>query len=158
MERSETEESVGYLVKRVQQALRRRCDAALRPTGLTMSQYAVLRALADHPRASAAELARRCFVTRQSLQDVLGGLRSAGWVDEADLPARGRAKALRLTPPGQRLLDRAHDIVLDAEKAMLQGLSLKMEREVASALTRCAQNLEASDRTVPVGNADGDHP
>ena len=75
MERSQTEEGVGYLVKRVQQSLRRRCDAALRPTGLSMAQYVVLRALADHQDASAAELARRCFVTRQSLQDVLGGLR-----------------------------------------------------------------------------------
>ncbi len=45
----ETEATAGYLIKRVQQSLRRRCDAALRPTGLSMAQYAVLRALADHP-------------------------------------------------------------------------------------------------------------
>ena len=49
MQWSETERSIGYLVKRVQQALRRRCDAALKPTGLSMAQYAVLRALAEHP-------------------------------------------------------------------------------------------------------------
>jgi DNA-binding MarR family transcriptional regulator len=68
MQWSEKERSVGYLVKRVQQALRRRCDAALKPTGLSMAQYAALRALAEHPDASAAELARLCFVTRQSLR------------------------------------------------------------------------------------------
>ena len=39
-----------------------------------MAQYAAMRALADHPEASASELARLCFVTRQSLQDLPAGL------------------------------------------------------------------------------------
>jgi DNA-binding MarR family transcriptional regulator len=89
-----TEDAAGYWVKRVQQAFRRRADAGLREAGLSMAQYAVLRALADHPDASAAELARLCFVTRQSLQDVLTGLRSSGLVDNASIPVRGRAWAL----------------------------------------------------------------
>src|SRR3990170_3911780 len=59
----DVEAGAGYLIKRVQQSLRRQCDAALRPTGLSMAQYAALRALADHPDASASELARLCFVT-----------------------------------------------------------------------------------------------
>jgi DNA-binding MarR family transcriptional regulator len=80
MSESDVEGGAGYLVKRVQQSMRRRCDAALRPTGLSMAQYAALRALADHPDASASELARLCFVTRQSLQDLLAGLRSSGLV------------------------------------------------------------------------------
>ena len=91
-----TEATVGYLVKRVQQSLRRRCDAALRPTGLSMAQYAALRALADQPEASASELARRCFVTRQSAQDLLAGLRAAGLVADAERP-RGVGSA---RPPG----------------------------------------------------------
>src|ERR1700744_6814967 len=97
MQWSENERSVGYLVKRVQQGLRRRCDAALKPTGISMAQYAVLHALAEHPDASAAELARLCFVTRQSLQDVLTGLRAADLVQNADAEPRGRAQSLALT-------------------------------------------------------------
>ena len=81
MAESQTERGAGYLVKRVQQGLRRRCDAVLKPTGLSMAQYALLRALHDHPDASASELARLCFVTRQSLRDVLAGLRTLGLVD-----------------------------------------------------------------------------
>src|ERR1700754_1991490 len=88
MDTSGTERAVGYLVKRVQQSLRRRSDAALRSTGVSMAQYAVLRALSDHPEASASELSRLCFVTRQSLEDVLSGLRSAGFVSASVQPAR----------------------------------------------------------------------
>ena len=102
MSESETEHAAGYLVKRVQQSLRRRCDAALRPSGLSMAQYAAMRALADHPEASASELARLCFVTRQSLQDLLAGLRSAGFVREANRPPRGRARSLELTRAGAK--------------------------------------------------------
>ena len=139
---SETERAVGYLVKRVQQSLRRRIDAALRSTGLSMAQYAVLRALADHPEASASELARLCFVTRQSLQDVLSGLRSSGLVAEADRPARGRARALELTVLGAKRLAAAHAAAMDVESAMTDGITATAHRQLVAALTRCAENLE----------------
>ena len=137
-----TENAVGYLVKRTQQAFRRRSDAALREAGISMSQYAVLRALADHPDASAAELARLCFVTRQSLQDVLTGLRSSGLVDRAPSPARGRARALLLTEHGARRLAVADAAVFDVEAAMLQGLTSADQESLAALLARCADNLE----------------
>jgi DNA-binding MarR family transcriptional regulator len=143
MQRSETEEAVGYLVKRVQQSLRRRCDAALRPTGLSMAQYAVLRALADHPDASASELSRLCFVTRQSLQDLLSGLRSAGFVRDANRPPRGRARALELTSVGTKRLAAAHTAVMDVESAMVDGISSAARRQLGASLIRCAENLEA---------------
>jgi DNA-binding MarR family transcriptional regulator len=144
MQSSETERSIGYLVKRVQQALRRRCDAALKPTGLSMAQYAVLRALAEHPDASAAELARLCFVTRQSLQDVLAGLRTAGLVETVDAPPRGRARSLSLTRRGSRQLQAADDAVSGVQAVMLQGISPSARRNVSEVLIRCAENVETS--------------
>ena len=143
MQLPESERSVGYLVKRVQQGLRRRCDTALKPTGLSMAQYATLRALAEHPDASAAELARLCFVTRQSLQDVLTGLRAAGLIETADAPPRGRSRSLSLTRPGARRLSAAHEAVFAVEAEMLQGISVREQRSTAEVLIRCAENVES---------------
>jgi DNA-binding MarR family transcriptional regulator len=143
MQPSDTERAIGYLVKRVQQSLRRQCDAALRPTRLSMAQYAALRALADHPAASASELARLCFVTRQSLGDLLAGLRSAGLVEDTNAPPRGRAQSLKLTRPGRTRLAAAHTAVADVETAMTEGIPTRLRGEVVEALTRCAENLEA---------------
>jgi DNA-binding MarR family transcriptional regulator len=140
----EIERGPGYLVKRVQQALRRRCDAALKPTGLSMAQYTLLRALHDHPEASASDLARLCFVTRQSLRDVLNGLSTAGMVGPSDTPGRGRAQALQLTPLGLRRLKSSHAAVAEVETEMLQGMSAAARRELAALLLRCAENLEAA--------------
>jgi DNA-binding MarR family transcriptional regulator len=136
------EGGAGYLVKRVQQSMRRRCDAALRPTGLSMAQYTALRALADHPDASASELARLCFVTRQSLQDLLAGLRSSGLVRSAGGAGHGRATALALTAVGRKRLAAGHEAVLDVERSMVRGLSVSARRELAELLARCAENLE----------------
>jgi DNA-binding MarR family transcriptional regulator len=142
MSEPEVEGGAGYLVKRVQQSMRRRCDAALRPTGLSMAQYAALRALADHPDASASELARLCFVTRQSLQDLLTSLRASGLVRAGTSPGRGRANALALTPTGRKRLTASHDAVIGVEHAMVQGLSTGARRQLADLLTQCAENLE----------------
>lgn len=136
----ESEMMVGYLVKRVQYALRRHSDAALHATGLSTAQFAVLRALADHPEASASELARLCFVTRQSLQDVLGGLRGRGLV--ADGPARGRVRPLRLTPAGRRTLAAASDVMSDVEVQLTEGLSAVAKERLVRNLLVCADNLE----------------
>lgn len=149
MEAPVAERTVGYLVKRVQQSLRRRCDAALRPSGVSMAQYAVMRALADHPDASASELARLCFVTRQSLQDLLAGLKSAGFVRESSTQSRGRARSLELTPAGTRRLSAAHAAVMAVDSEMLDGFSATAERQLATLLTRCAENLENGERATP---------
>jgi DNA-binding MarR family transcriptional regulator len=108
-----------------------------------MAQYATLRALAEHPDASAAELARLCFVTRQSLQDVLTGLRTAGLVETGHTPPRGRSRSLSLTRLGSRRLSAAHEAVFGVEAEMLQGISARDRRTVAEALIRCAENLES---------------
>jgi DNA-binding MarR family transcriptional regulator len=136
-----TETRAGYLVKRVQQLLRHACDEGLRPTGLSMSQYAVLRALADHPGASSAELARRCFVTRQSLQDVLGGLLAADLVAVAERAGSGRSRPVTLTPNGRTRLRTADATIADIEQRMLTGLAPQEQQQLAALLTVCAQNL-----------------
>lgn len=132
---------IGYLVKQTAQAFRRSCEDRLRELGLSMSQYAVLRALADAPGAPAAELARRTFVTRQSLRDVLSGLTAAGLASVAARPTTGRAQPINLTEAGRALLDQADAIVLDVEERMLTGLPAGEVRELASLLTACTRNL-----------------
>jgi DNA-binding MarR family transcriptional regulator len=139
----EIELAAGYLVKRVQQSFRRRSDAALQAVGVSMAQYAVLRALADHPDASAAELARLCFVTRQSLGDVLAGLVKASLVQAADVPPRGRARAMQLTAKGRGLLVSADQAVMAVDAVMTEGLSEVDRRQLAAMLTLCAENLES---------------
>ncbi|WP_328607131.1 MarR family transcriptional regulator [Amycolatopsis sp. NBC_00345] len=144
MSQAETTSRPGYLVKRTQQALRQSCDEQLRPIGLSMSQYAVLRALADNPGASSAELARQCFVTRQSLRDVLGGLRTAKLVTVAAEATSGRARPVTLTRSGKIHLQGAEKLIAEVEERMVDGLSATDQRRLAQLLKRCSDNLGQS--------------
>ncbi|MFB9686681.1 MarR family winged helix-turn-helix transcriptional regulator [Amycolatopsis plumensis] len=141
MSAAPTGDRPGYLIKRAQQALNQACTDRLRPLGLSMSQYAVLRALDDHPGASSAELARITFVTRQSLRDVLGGLRSAGLVAVAEKATTGRARPVTLTPQGRTHLDAAEDLITQVEAQMLTTLSADQKRYLADLLHACVGNL-----------------
>ena len=141
MSQDDVRSRIGYLVKQVDQAFRRSCEEELRALGLSMSQYAVLRALADAPGASAAELARRTFVTRQSLRDVLAGLTAANLTSVATRPTAGRALPITLSDAGRSLLNRADVIVLDAEDRMIADLRSDEVDRLASLLTTCARNL-----------------
>ncbi|MFE3171086.1 MarR family winged helix-turn-helix transcriptional regulator [Amycolatopsis sp. NPDC059090] len=146
MSQDATTRRPGYLVKRVQQAFRQASDERLRPIGLSMSQYAVLAALAAKPGASSAELARRCFVTRQSLRDVLAGLKTAGLVAVAEEASTGRARPVRLTTTGEARLKEAERVVAEVEERMLAGMPESERRRLAELLSVCAENLAAEDR------------
>lgn len=130
----------GWRIKQVQQLLRHAGDDGLRSIGLSMSQYAVLRALADLPGASPAEVARRCFVMRQSLADVLAGLRAAELVI-VDPAARGRSRPLSLTAAGHERLEAAERTVAGMEDRMLAGLSAREVATLLELLGVCAANL-----------------
>jgi len=149
MRQGDTSRRIGYLIKQAQQTFRRSCEERLRPLGLSMSQYAVLRALADTPGAPAAELARRTFVTRQSLRDVLTGLQTAGLVSVATRPTARRALPITLTDTGRSLLDQADSVVLDVEERMTADLAAGDVRRLASLLTACIRNLARTPGAAP---------
>jgi hypothetical protein len=81
---------VGYQLKRAQQALRTAMDEGLRAQGITTPQYAALTALAADEPLSGAELARRCFVTAQTMNAILVGLERARLVERTPHAEHGR--------------------------------------------------------------------
>ena len=78
----------GYLVKRVQVALRSAMDRALLSEDLTTPQYGVLSALQKAPGLSNAELARRSFVTPQTMIRIVASLEDKGLVTRGAPVAR----------------------------------------------------------------------
>ncbi len=99
-------ERPGWLLKRAQDALNTAMTAALREFGATLPEYAVLTALAEEPGLSNADLARRTFVTPQTMNQVLRELEQRGWVSRHPHPGHGRILQAELTDGGRRTLDR----------------------------------------------------
>ena len=137
------EERVGYVLKRLQQALRAAMDEALRQRGLTTPQYAALSALEQVPGLSNAELARRCFVTPQTMNEIVANLEAAGLVTRRRAAADGRVVQTYLAPQGQHLLADGHQAVEAIETRMGSGLSVAERHTLVDGLRRCIAALEA---------------
>jgi len=132
----------GYLIKRAQQALRLEMDSALRGQNLTTAQYAALSALEETPKASNAALARACFVTPQTMIEIIKNLETAGFVSRQAHPQHGRIIQTVLTENGRSKLATAHEVVGQIEEKMLTGLTMEERESLTIYLQYCLDNLE----------------
>jgi DNA-binding MarR family transcriptional regulator len=107
-------ETLGYALKRAQQAMRQHMDQQLKHVGLNAPQYNVLVSLEAEPGASNATLARRAFVTPQTMQAMLVKLEKAGLIERRPDTEHGRIQRTELTKKGRSSLAQAH---LAAEKS-----------------------------------------
>lgn len=134
--------AIGLQLKQTQAALRSRMDGALREIGLTTPQYACLEWLAQMPGISNAELARRAFVTRQTMNTLLRALRDRGLVTRAEEAPVGRALPTRLTPDGETLLRQAADRTTKINDAMVENLTPAQLAALREGLAACATALD----------------
>ncbi|MFD0988214.1 MarR family winged helix-turn-helix transcriptional regulator [Methyloligella solikamskensis] len=125
--------TIGFALKQAQQALRAHMDTGLREIGLTTPQYAVLASLQVEPGASNAALARRAFVTPQTMQAILVTLERSGLILRTPHPQHGRVMKTELTASGHDALEAATGIVAEAE-ARLQRAAAPLESQTAIAM------------------------
>lgn len=142
--------SIGFAVKRLQQAMRREMDTRLAAHGLTTPQYVALTLLSTTPRLSNAELARRSFVTPPTMLRIIDALVSTGLVHRAVMV--GRHRTLSLTPHGTATLAQADSQVRDIEDVLRsQSDPPEQWRYIHDWLTRAAEAFEAptTDYSAP---------
>ncbi len=132
---------VGYLIKRAQTVLHDAMVEALVPFELTVTQFAVLTALEEVPGLSNADLARRAFVTPQSMHAVLQELERRQLLVRRTHPQHRRVLQAELTEGGRRTLAEAAEAVDAVEERMLGKLSDLARSRLAGALSSCVETL-----------------
>jgi DNA-binding MarR family transcriptional regulator len=111
-----------YLVKRLELAIRARMDEALRPHGVTTQQFTALTALRHRDGLSSAQLARRSFVTPQTMNEMVRWLESHGHIARRRDPGNRRVLLITLTQAGRALLDRCDPLIEAIESEMLGAI------------------------------------
>jgi DNA-binding MarR family transcriptional regulator len=114
---------------------------ALREHGVTIAQYAVLAVLDEEPGLSNADLARRAFLTPQTMNQTLRGLEEKHWVTRRPHPGHGRILQADLTPDGRASLRACHQAADAIEDQMISGLSPEDLRQLEAALRTCIDAL-----------------
>jgi DNA-binding MarR family transcriptional regulator len=132
----------GFLIKQAQAALHAEMARALAAHGATVSQYAVLSALDQEPGLSNAQLARRAFITSQSMNENLRELEQRAWVTRRPHPGHGRILQAELTEQGRDVLRRCEAEATVIEERMLASLRPAQRRDLAAALQACVTALD----------------
>jgi DNA-binding MarR family transcriptional regulator len=133
--------SVGDSIRKAQHLLRLATDDALRSVGLTSPQYFVLAALVAQSGLSGAALARRCFVTPQTMTGIVANLAASGLIARQADPEHGRVIQTRLTPGGTALFAKAQLLVAEVEAKMLREIDPVEREALADLLQQCAHAL-----------------
>jgi DNA-binding MarR family transcriptional regulator len=134
---------LSYVVGRLDRALRRRFDERLAPHGLTTLQYTTLSILRARSGLSNARLARRSFMSPQSMSEVLARLDQKGLIRREPDPQHGRVVRVTLTEAGKRALEVADGIAGEIEETMLAGLTERERERLGRALVSCVRGLGA---------------
>jgi DNA-binding MarR family transcriptional regulator len=135
---------VGFLVKRLQQALNSRMNEALAEKGLTISQYAVLAHLREDESLSNAELARRSFVAAPTMIRIVQDLEKLKFLQRTESPSHKKVVDVTLTQKGKSALRSCDSIVMAIQKQMLAGLSAAEVETFARLLVSCTNALNGS--------------
>ncbi len=133
---------IGHVLKRAQAALRACMDEKLAAKSLNTPQFAALFALKREPGLSNADLARRAFVTPQTMIRIVEGLESRGLVVRTPHPTHGRVIETSLSPSGKKLLAASSQSVIQVETRMLRLLSSREQKHLFELLNRCVEGLE----------------
>jgi DNA-binding MarR family transcriptional regulator len=134
---------LGYVVGRLDRALRRHVDEAVRPYGLTWQQYTLLSVLRARSGLSNAQLARRSFITPQSMSEIVSALVKKGFIRREADPTHGRILRTELTEDGLSVLEAADDVVTAIEEQMLHELTPRERERLIASLRSCVRMLGA---------------
>jgi DNA-binding MarR family transcriptional regulator len=135
------EDMSGYLVKRAQSLIHLALEEIVSSQGLGIPHYVVLALLAETPGLPNAELARKAFVTPQSMNEVLKQLEAAGLVERQQSPSNARILNAHLTRTGKKKWQLVDDGVQELEERLLRGLTQDEVRVLNRSLETIIRNM-----------------
>ncbi|TDC63711.1 MarR family transcriptional regulator [Micromonospora sp. KC207] len=130
-------------VRRADQASQAAKEFVLRDFEMTPAQQSALAILSDHDGMTAAQLARECAVTPQTMNSTLGRLEKRGLIERRRHPMHGTLIEIRMTPAGRDAFDRADKRVAELDAALSAGLTEEDLALLRDLLKRIGENAAA---------------
>jgi len=139
-----SDQRIGMILKRAEQAMLQAKNAALKPVGLTLAQYVALVELDQQPGIAAATLARACLVTPQAIMVVLKQMEEQGLVLRSPHPRHPTVLELRITDVGREALHAGRERMAPLERRVLDAFTVREVKSLSSLLRRFTEAFEAA--------------
>jgi DNA-binding MarR family transcriptional regulator len=137
-----TEPGVSYAVARLHQRIFAGITERVASYGLTTLQFTTLSVLSRHGAPlSTSQLARRAFMTPQSMSEVIHALERKGLIKRRPHPNHRRTLPAALTAKGRRVLAACDEAVSEFEDSMLEGFSEKDRSAFLDMVKAAVRNL-----------------
>ncbi len=156
MAREEHPFRIGFLIHDVSRLRRTVVDKALRPIGVTRSQWWVLANLSryDGEGMMQTELAKVMDVGKVTLGGLVDRLEAGGFVKRQADPTDRRAKRVVMTAKGTKLLADIQSIAADLNAQILGGIARGDIARAETVLYKMKQQLIAMDAVPGSGGGE----
>ena len=134
---------LSYALARLERALRKELDERLRAHGLTVPQFTALAILSARGELSNAQLARRCYVTPQSMSEVILALERDGLITRSPDSANRRVLRTALTTRGRETLGACEALVTQVEEEAFAHLPPAARKRFGREMVDAVHNLGA---------------
>lgn len=125
-------QNTGYTIKQVQHLIHTQMEDALRPLDLNISQYNVLKNLEATTFVTGAELARKAFITPQTMHTMLTTMERKTLVARSPIEGNKKVMSVTVTSKGVAVLGDAEDalggVYKKANSALSSGEHAELER------------------------------
>jgi MarR family transcriptional regulator, transcriptional regulator for hemolysin len=152
---------IGFIVHDVSRMRRTLFDQAMKPLGITRSQWWVLSQLSRHPDTGIlqTELARDLDVGKVSVGGLIDRLEANGYVVREPDKTDRRAKRIVVTKSGRQILKQMVSVGHTLNKIILDGVGVADIEATEKALTRMKENIRAAivdkaESELPAGLVD----
>src|SRR5215468_11728503 len=108
-------------VRQLSRIITRVYDDALRPLGITASQFTLLTQLAQQDGITAVEIGHSLDIEKSTLSRNLKRLLALGHLT-MDPPAGRRGRGLHLTPKGEGVIKQAYPVWMDAQSKTMRTM------------------------------------
>ncbi len=125
-------------VKKLSRILGRTYDAALAPSGINVTQFAVMRSISRHDGEPLARVADELEMDRTSLYRAIAPMERDGWIKLA-AGADSRSRAAVITAKGSRLLAKAADNWENVQGSLINTFGKSEWTSLVSELKRLGQ-------------------
>jgi MarR family transcriptional regulator, organic hydroperoxide resistance regulator len=131
-------QNLGRIVKGYRALL----EDSLREEGLTLPQLRLLKAINEQAGASAAALARTCYVTPQTMQSILTRAVREQWIVRGKSSGNNRIVTASLTPLGKAVLERGSQMSARIEETLWHGVDRSTLKQLNAILEAGIANLD----------------
>ena len=137
-------QTTGYTIKQAQQQIHTAMEDALRPLFLSLSQYNVLKSLEASSHVTGAELARKAFVTPQTMHTILTTMERKELIVRATIPGNTKSFNISITEKGKKALHSANQALAKLFDQANASLTSREYDELEYLLKKLSSSLKIS--------------